>query len=206
MPVTNKKLKQANIGMNMLVTAVVKRNHELLCKILVSLNDSHKHSAKAIEQLIDTYHENVIPGYHELADGDAQNVYVRRALSMRNIEFSDIEKWVRPQAKEMTPQLIEVLAENIGILFVHINQSWGYGRKRLFELLERAGSIDGNTAVSEAEKRFGLHLTDRDHLQDFSKISRRPHYSKVECEQFRRDMDGLEAYQKRRSANVQERT
>ena len=203
---TNKKLKQANIGMNMLVTAVVKKNHELLCKIFVALNDSHKHSANAIEQLIDTYHENVIPGYHELADGDAQNVYVRRALSMRNIEFSDIENWVRPQAKEMTPQLIEVLAENVGILFVHINQSWGYGKKRLSELLERAGTIDGNTAVDEAEKRFGLRLTDKDHLQDFSKISRRPHYSKAECEQFRRDMDGLEAYQKWRDENVQERT
>lgn len=187
---TNKKLKQKNVAMNMLVTAVVQKNHEILSRFMVAMND-HGFSARRIEGMIDGYTEDVIPGYHELADSDLQNVMVRRELELRKITLEELTAWVRPFASQFIPSLIETIAENLGIFIIYLNQQYGYGRLRVMRLLETARRYDGKWAVAETEKRFGLRIIDADHLQNYESVVKKrvQKVSNEEAERFRREME-----------------
>ena len=193
---TNKKLKTSSINMNMLVTAVIKANHAVLCRILVAMNDSGKFGTEMICRLIDGYTNDVIPGYHEISDCDLQTVFVERELNKRGVTIEELARWVQPLVpKSMTSTLVSVIGENVGIFFVHLNREHGYGRKRFFRILSEAQKLDGGYAVKECEKRFNLIVKDADHLQSFDNITKKRKH-KIDNDQFRQKQRELEAFRR----------
>lgn len=191
----NKKFKEKNLTNNIIFTAVADDNLKILCRCMVVLHRNGIGKKRLLDMLND-YDNKVMPKYKQLSAEEIQHITVCREITAIGIEFDTIERAVKSLNLPHNSYFMRTLAENVGIFFIHLNATFGYGKTRLLRLLDEALKINGDAAVKEIEGIIGKPFDDS--LVDVEEINGKPvKLHNDEIKQIQNDMAGLRALQER---------
>lgn len=190
---TNRKLK--NVQRNLRIREVICDNAVNLFSTAVCLHTMGE-SKSRISAMLQEYHDETVPEYEKLAAEDVQHASVIRGLTAIGMEFEQALSCVRERCPEQHPKFQQALAENLGILLMQINHTFGYGQKRLTALLDMTAKYKGD-ARSEAKKLFGLNfIFDEQELPDVDALAyKKPKLSYSEQRRLSADMEAVRAIQ-----------
>lgn len=192
---TNKKFKSKNLTNNIIFTDVADDNLKILCRCMVVLHRNGL-GKKRLEKMLDDYDNNTMPKYKQYSAEEIQHITVCREISAIGIEYDALEKSVKSLNLPHNSYFIRTLAENIGIFFIHLNRTLGYGKTRLLRLLDEALKINGDDALKEIEGI--IEKTFDKTLVDVEEICGKPtKLHNDELNQIKKDMAGLRVLQER---------
>ena len=194
---TNRKIKNAQ--RNMMMNKILEANVWNILGTMVCLHRMGE-SKKKIAAVLDEYRTETVPYWEQLAAAEVQNAKVREKLSAIHIDYAEVFSVVSfITGSKLHPSVERALTENLGILCLQINTSFGYGRKRLLLLFDqlKAYKTENGDAKSDAEKLFKAEFEDNKNiLPDIDSL--RWHKPKVDIEeakQQKRNLEALRAYQ-----------
>lgn len=190
---TNRKLK--NVQRNMRARNAIYDNVGNIFSAAVCLHTMGE-SKNRIAAMLQEYHDETIPEYEKLAAEDIQHESVIRGLAAIGMEFEQVLSCVRERCPEQHPKFQQALAENLGILLMQINHTFGYGQKRLTALLDMTAQYKGD-APEEAKKLFNLDYTfDKYELPDVDALAyKKPKLSYSEQRRLSADMEAVRVIQ-----------
>ena len=192
---TNRKIKNAQ--RNMLMKKILDTNVELLLGAMVCLN-KRGIGRRQIAEVLEEYRTETVPFWEKFAKEDRQDVEVRKALKQINIDFNLVIATVQAVVSA-EPVIVERLAENLGILLLQINHSFGYGKTRLVRLLDDLIEYmhKGGQPVGDARKLFDINFADsNDELPDVDALKwHKPKISYGEAAKYRREMEAVRRIQ-----------
>lgn len=192
---TNRKIKNAQ--RNMLMKRILDTNVELLLGTMVCLNRQGI-GRRRISDVLEEYRAETVPYWEKFAKEDRQDVEVRKALAAINLDFNLIVSTINTTINEK-PEIVERLAENLGILCLQINYSFGYGKERLTRLLSELVEYrrKGGRAVEDAKRLFEVEFEDdKDELPDVDALRwHKPRIGYAEAMRYRREMEAVRMIQ-----------
>ncbi len=192
---TNKKLKSRNLAGNMLLSSVSADNTRILCKLIIALRHSG-FGVERLKKLVREYADGRVKEFEKLSGEDMQNITVQRQLNLNRMSLDELVSFVQTQnISQYSTRIQTTIAENVGIFFLQLNDSFGFGRTRFMRLLEYAKTYTGD-ATKEVEEM--LDLTFSNGLPDADDYKGKPYkMSREEFDRVRRDLEGLRAFQER---------
>ena len=161
-------------------------------------------SKKKIAAVLEEYRTETVPYWEQLAVAEIQNVKIREQLTKIHIEYSEVRSLISfITDNKLHNSVVDALAENLGILCLQINSSFGYGRKRLLLLFDelKAYKTENGDAKSDAEKLFNAQYEDNQNvLPDIDSLRyRKPKFDLEEVREQRRNLEALRLFQEENS-------
>lgn len=189
---TNRKIKHAQLNMRM--NQVFDANAWIILGTLVCLHRMGE-SKRRIADVLEEFRTETVPFWAQYAAADIQAPKLTEQLRLLKIDFAEVVAVANYISPIYNSGVIVALAENLGVLLLQINHSFGYGRKRLMCLLDDliAYKAAGGDARADAKRLFGAEVYS-DELPDIDALrSRKPTISPEEVERYRREMDAVKA-------------
>lgn len=202
---TNRKIKHAQL--NMRLNQVYDANVWIILGTLICLHRMGE-SKQRISDVLEEYRTETVPFWGQYAAADIQAPKLTEQLHLLKIDFAEVFAVANYVTPLYNSGVVEALAENLGILLLQINHSFGYGRKRLMRLLDAliAYKAAGGDASADAKRLFGTEVYD-DELPDIDALKRRKQtLSPEEVERYRREMDGVKALHEHFKQVIKEHT
>lgn len=189
---TNRKIK--NVQRNMKLREVLDANAENIFTAAVCLSNMGV-SHKKLVSMIEEYRSETVPEWEKNSEADVQNAKVRRALAQLGMDFEQFYEVVLHRYPRLLPSLCCALAENLGIFFLQINYTFGFGKIRLERLLKLISEFEGK-ARDKAETLLNLELDKNDELPDIDALRWKPErFDRQEARQMHRNFDAVRAIQ-----------
>lgn len=189
---TNRKIKNAQ--RNMMMNNILETNVWNILGTMVCLHRMGE-SKKKITAVLEEYRTETVPYWEQLAAAEVQNTMVRERLAKIHIEYSEVRSLISfITGNKLHSSIVDALTENLGILCLQINSSFGYGRKRLLQLFGqlRAYKSENGDAKSDAEMLFKAEYEDNQNvLPDIDSLRYRK--LKVDLEEAKEQKRNLEA-------------
>lgn len=198
---TNKKIKNAQ--RNMMTNNILETNVWNILGTMVCLHRMGE-SKKKIAAVLEEYRTETVPYWEQLAVAEIQNVKIREQLAKIHIEYSEVRSLISfITDNKLHSSVVDALTENLGILCLQINSSFGYGRKRLLLLFDelKAYKTENGDAKSDAEKLFNAQYEDNQNvLPDIDSLRyRKPKFNLEEVREQRRNLEALRLFQEENS-------
>lgn len=198
---TNRKIKNAQ--RNMMMNNILETNVWNILGTMVCLHRMGE-SKKKIAAVLEEYRTETVPYWEQLAVAEIQNVKIREQLTKIHIEYSEVRSLISfITDNKLHNSVVDALAENLGILCLQINSSFGYGRKRLLLLFDelKAYKTENGDAKSDAEKLFNAQYEDNQNvLPDIDSLRyRKPKFDLEEVREQRRNLEALRLFQEENS-------
>lgn len=198
---TNRKIKNAQ--RNMMMNNILETNVWNILGTMVCLHRMGE-SKKKIAAVLEEYRTETVPYWEQLAVAEIQNVKIREQLAKIHIEYSEVRSLISfITDNKLHNSVVDALTENLGILCLQINSSFGYGRKRLLLLFDelRTYKTENGDAKSDAEKLFNAQYEDNQNvLPDIDSLRyRKPKFDLEEVREQRRNLEALRLFQEENS-------
>ena len=198
---TNRKIKNAQ--RNMMMNNILETNVWNILGTMVCLHRMGE-SKKKIAAVLEEYRTETVPYWEQLAVAEIQNVKIREQLTKIHIEYSEVRSLISfITDNKLHSSVVDALTENLGILCLQINSSFGYGRKRLLLLFDelKAYKTENGDAKSDAEKLFNAQYEDNQNvLPDIDSLRyRKPKFDLEEVREQRRNLEALRLFQEENS-------
>lgn len=198
---TNRKIKNAQ--RNMMMNNILETNVWNILGTMVCLHRMGE-SKKKIAAVLEEYRTETVPYWEQLAVAEIQNVKIREQLTKIHIEYSEVRSLISfITDNKLHNSVVDALTENLGILCLQINSSFGYGRKRLLLLFDelKAYKTENGDAKSDAEKLFNAQYEDNQNvLPDIDSLRyRKPKFDLEEVREQRRNLEALRLFQEENS-------
>jgi len=198
---TNRKIKNAQ--RNMMMNNILETNVWNILGTMVCLHRMGE-SKKKIAAVLEEYRTETVPYWEQLAVAEIQNVKIREQLTKIHIEYSEVRSLISfITDNKLHNSVVDALTENLGILCLQINSSFGYGRKRLLLLFDelKAYKSENGDAKSDAEKLFNAQYEDNQNvLPDIDSLRyRKPKFDLEEVREQRRNLEALRLFQEENS-------
>ena len=196
---TNRKIKNAQ--RNMMMSKVLEANVWNVLGTMVCLHRMGE-SKKKIAAVLEEYRTETVPYWEQLAVAEVQNVKVREQLGRIHISYSEICNLISFITGDVfNRKVVDALAENLGILCLQINTSFGYGRKRLLQLFEqlKAYKTEGGNPERDAEILFKAEFEDdKSILPDIDSLRyRKPKVDIQEAKEQKKTLEALRLFQEK---------
>lgn len=198
---TNRKIKNAQ--RNIMMNNILETNVWNILGTMVCLHRMGE-SKKKIAAVLEEYRTETVPYWEQLAAAEIQNVKIREQLTKIHIEYSEVRSLISfITDNKLHNSVVDALTENLGILCLQINSSFGYGRKRLLLLFDelKAYKTENGDAKSDAEKLFNAQYEDNQNvLPDIDSLRYwKPKFDLEEVREQRRNLEALRLFQEENS-------
>lgn len=151
---TNRKFK--DYQKNRVVFAVVNKNYELLCTLLITLNKLFPKSfypKKCIEWIND--YEDTCRTADEWDKDDVLIYKLDQCVEAYEIDVNKISQFVERRCKELNQHNKRVLVDNVKLALIQTAEQFGFGAKRMYQLQEAL--LDERIAKPVEEVRACSH-------------------------------------------------
>lgn len=152
----NKKFKGKNLQCSINLRDVADENIKIMCVGFLSLRKTGI-SAKRVAEMYEEFRKVTVPEWQKNCNDDVTAAKLTRALKELKLTQKEITETTYALAKTTNAQNINLLAENVAILCLQINKSFGYGYKRIANVLEYMRTYEGD-AVAEANEKLGIKV------------------------------------------------
>lgn len=193
---TNRKFK--DYRKNLIAYRVIVKNYEILCTILLTLNQQFPKTfyAKKCAEWMETYTASCRVADEWERDGTL-DWHVAQRLTQNSIDDALIKTFVKKQAADFHPQNREVLAGNVRVALIQTAEDYGIGPKRIEQLQRALLTADFHDPCKEVGK-FGI--TDEREGFDVGAVDCRrlnpPVKNRETVADIRHAADGLDAFRR----------
>lgn len=199
---TNRKFK--DYQKNRVVFAVINKNYELLCTLLLTLNKlfpKNFYSKKCIEWIND--YEETCRTADEWDKDDVLNYKLDQGVKTYGIDVNKITQLVERRCRDLNRHNKRVLVDNVKLALIQTAHDYGIGKKRMEilqdelikERIENPAKEIGNLGISNIIKETNVGQVDYRKYKYSNKLKT----TYDECQKARA---GLEAFRRWTNENV----
>lgn len=128
----------------MALRKIAEENGRIMFTAFIALNKMGIGRKRILEMWLD-FVQNVVPEWQKNCnDGITEPKLVKALKEISNITYKEIKETTFALKPDTDPCNVHLLAENLAILCLHINKSFGFGGKRLCRMTELMKAYTGN--------------------------------------------------------------
>ena len=153
----------------MALRKVAEENGKIMFIAFLALNDMGIGKKKILEMWLHFVQETVPEWQRNCNDGISDRKLTEIIRRMNNITYKDIKETTFALKPDVEPCNVHLLAENLAVLCIEINKTFGFGGIRLNKMMELMREYKGN-AFQDVQERLGVELEQFGfHIPDASK-------------------------------------
>lgn len=152
----NNKLKAKAVQQNINLRNAADENAKIMCIGFLALFESGISRRKIVE-MYEEFRKVTVPEWQKNCNDDVTAVKLKRALKALNLPQKAVIETTYALTNIPNKAVVDLLVENVAILCLQINKSFGYGYKRITSVLDRMKAYKGNS-IKEVNEKLGIEV------------------------------------------------